>query len=114
MIVDIHKDLKKVIAEENLTEQTLTRLVEQIFTDCSFLNLQPFGKRGFSGAILSVAQGTKITGHKTIVCILRISLKEAIKREFENYKNYVEGCLDHSCVPVIYGNNSKYEGDCIQ
>ena len=42
MKVDIHKDLKKVIAEENLTEQILTRLVEQIFTDCPFLHLQPF------------------------------------------------------------------------
>ena len=111
MKVDIHKDLKKVIAEENLTEQTLTGLVKQIFTDCSFLHLQPFGKRGFSGAILSVAQGNRILGHKTIVCILKISLKEDIKREFKNYKKYVEGCLDHSCVPVIYGNDSKYEGD---
>lgn len=111
MKVDIHKDLKEVIAEENLTEQILTRLVEQIFTDCSSLHLQPFGKRGFSGAILSVAQGTRITGHKTIVCILKISLKDDIKQEFENYEKYVKGCLDPSCVPDIYGDDSKYEGD---
>lgn len=111
MKVDIHKDLKKVIAEENLTEQTLTGLVKQIFTDCSFLHLQPFGKRGFSGAILSVAQGTRITGHKTIVCILKVSLKGDIEREFKNYEEYVKGCLDPSCVPDIYGNDSKYEGD---
>ena len=111
MQVSIQEEFEKVIHKENLPSDILTKLVEQIFSDCSSLYLQPFSKRGFSGAILSVAQGNRTTGLKTIVCVLKISLKRDIEREFENYKNYVKGCLDHSWVPSIYGDNPKYEGN---
>ncbi len=111
MQVTIQKDLEEVIREEKLPRETLTRLAGKIFSNCSSLHLQPFGKRGFSGAILSLAQGNRTTGLKTIVCILKISHKDDIEREFKNYNYYVNGCLDHSCVPHIYGDRPEYEGD---
>ncbi|MDO9574955.1 MAG: hypothetical protein Q7J55_00320 [bacterium] len=110
MKVNIHKDLKKIITEEKLAEKTLISLVQQIFSDCTSLNLHSFSKHGFSGAILSVAQGIRTIGNKTIVCIMKISHKNDIKREFKNYTKYVKGCLDHSYVPAIYGDAPKYKG----
>ena len=111
MDVNIHRDLEKVIKEENISQDAFKELVGQIFDDCSSLILQPFNKRGFSGAVLSIAQGIRTTGLKTFVCILKVSQKCDIKREFEHYTKYVKGCLDHSWVPAIYGDEPKYQDD---
>lgn len=108
MRVNIQRDLYGAIEEENLPEETLKGLVENIFSNCSSLDLQLFSKRGFSGAILLIVQGIRITGQKINKCILKISNKSDIEREFKNYVVHVDGCLDHTRVPAVYQNKPKY------
>jgi len=108
MEMNIHEDLYRAIEKENLTEEALKGLVEKIFSNCSSLDLQPFSKRGFSGAILLIVQGVKITGSRIKTCILKISNESDIEGEFANYKDHVEGCLDYTRVPAVYQHRPQY------
>ena len=95
MKLTIANALNAIINEINLPKYTLKKLAKEIFNDCSSLEVQHFDERGFSGSIQFSAQGTKKTGSKTITCIMKISQKGDIEREFGNYKEFVKDCLDH-------------------